>query len=70
MVLPFPSNVMSDVMSGLAAPMVMSAVRRIVSEPLPAGQPPVAVSVLAAVIASARLHVPLTVIVAANDGGA
>jgi hypothetical protein len=38
-----------------------------VSAPLPAGQPPVAVSVLAAVMASAKVQVvPSTLMIAAN----
>ena len=51
---------------GSAALKVMFADRLMVSAPLPAAQPPVAVSVLAAVIASDKLQVAFTVIVAAE----
>ena len=56
---------------GLAWSMVTSAAKLIVSAPLPCVQPPVAVSVFAAVIASASVQLTLsTVIVAARaDGG-
>ena len=62
---PAPSMVISEVILGSAAIRVIAALRVIVSAPTPAGQPPVAVSVLAAVMASDRLQVALTVILAA-----
>ena len=55
---PAPSTVISVLISGRSASRVILTPSVIVSAPLPAGQPLVAVSVLAAVIASHNVHEP------------
>jgi len=70
-VLPCPTIVMGlPTMSpvGPYSVCVLPGGSTIVSAPLPAGHPPVAVSVLAAVMASTSVQESLTVIVAADTG--
>ena len=70
MVKPLPLSVISDVTRGSSATSVISAESEITSTPSPAGQPPVTVSVFAALIASASLQFSSTVISAALMGTA
>ncbi|MGH8589033.1 MAG: hypothetical protein ACREXX_06755 [Gammaproteobacteria bacterium] len=74
---PFPLRVMGLVTEGrpFGSSMMLSTsvsstsvVSSMISTPLPAGQAPVAVSVLVAVMASGSVQRPVTVIVAASAG--